>query len=281
MIRIAIIMTVFNRKDKTIKCLQNLEHQTTHFLDNVDLDIYMTNDGCTDGTPETIKEYFPYVNIIDGDGSLYWNRGMFTAWKRAAICDYDYYLWLNDDTYLFNDSIERLLATSELHANKAVIVGSCCASDNQKRITYGGYNLQGKIIDDVSTVSSCVQFNGNILLIPRFVFRKIGFNDSYYRHSLGDFDYALTIYSHNISAFVAQGVYGICDLHNDLPRWCNPKVPLYQRWKAFYAPGGNGANPFEFFYFRCKHFGVFSACVTFISNYVHLFFPRLWMMKNI
>ena len=121
--QIAVLLTVHNRREKTLCCLQNLFKQklNSDFL----MDVYLTDDGCTDGTPEAIREQYPKVIIIKGDGNLFWNRGMYTAWKKAAETqDYDFYLWLNDDTFLFNNAIQTLLKESSEKNNKSIIVAS-------------------------------------------------------------------------------------------------------------------------------------------------------------
>ena len=80
--QIAVLLTVFNRKEKTLLCLKNLYQQT--LPNEYRIDIYLTNDGCTDGTPEAVKEQYPQVNIINAQGNLYWNRGMHLAWQTAT-----------------------------------------------------------------------------------------------------------------------------------------------------------------------------------------------------
>lgn len=74
---IAALLTVYNRKEKTLACLRELFAQ--NIPDNYILNVYLTDDGCTDGTPEAIAIEFPSVHIIKGDGSLFWNRGMYAA----------------------------------------------------------------------------------------------------------------------------------------------------------------------------------------------------------
>ena len=51
--QIAVLLTVFNRKEKTLLCLKNLYQQT--LPNEYRIDIYLTNDGCTDGTPEAAR----------------------------------------------------------------------------------------------------------------------------------------------------------------------------------------------------------------------------------
>ena len=72
---IAALITCFNRKEKTILCLTNLFKQP--LLNNFELDVFLTDDGCTDGTAEAVGKMFPQVHIIKGDGNLFWNRGMY------------------------------------------------------------------------------------------------------------------------------------------------------------------------------------------------------------
>lgn len=274
--RIAIIITVFNRKDKTLQCLKNIEAQTIQSNKDCKVDIFLTNDGCTDGTPEAIRVQFPYVNIVEGDGTLFWNRGMYTAWQEAAKGDYDFYLWLNDDTYLKNDAIERLIDCSKHKENKSVVIGSCCSSLSENEITYGGHLKSGELIKDVTHEHECVIFHGNIVLIPRYIFNKIGFNDRHYRHAMGDYDYSLMVYRNGLKSYVAEGIFGVCDLHTSKPKWSDSNVPLIERWRAFHKPGGNGSNPLEFFYYKRKNYGIIPACFTFITNYIHVLFPKLW-----
>ena len=79
---LAILLTVHNRRENTLRCLQCVNAQLP--VSGVEADIYMTDDGCTDGTAETVSKRFPEVRIIKGDGGLYWNRGMIAAWEAAA-----------------------------------------------------------------------------------------------------------------------------------------------------------------------------------------------------
>ena len=103
---VAVLLTVFNRKDITLKGLSTLYAAMKPVEDKYSFDVYMTNDGCTDGTPEAVKNCFPDVHIINGNGNLYWSGGMRKAWDVAAKThDYDYYLWFNDDAVLYENAL--------------------------------------------------------------------------------------------------------------------------------------------------------------------------------
>ena len=271
--RISVLITVHNRKEQTLKCLKNLYSQS--LPDDFQLDVYLTDDGCTDGTPEAIKRDYPKVIIISGNGNLFWNRGMYMAWSEAEKNDYDYYLWLNDDTYLLDDCIKMLLNASDKANNKAIIVGYTLDSNRQK-VTYGGTDRYNRIILAHDSLTECDTFNGNIVLIPRYVYKIVGKNDPIFHHAIGDTDYGLRAKKLGIKSYIVAEPLGICDLHEHIAKWKDPGVPLIKRIRFLYKPGGNGSNPKQFFIYKMRHFGIMQAVITFISNHLHVLFPSLW-----
>ena len=269
---IAVLITCFNRKEKTLECLEHLHSQLP--VEGYETDVYLTNDGCTDGTPEAVRERFPEVHIIDGNGNLYWNRGMYTAWTRAAETkDYDFFLWLNDDTDIYDTLFHVLLESSQSSHNKAIIVG---ATENQSGImTYGGIHKgtiqkkpNGKLIE-------CDFFNGNIVLVPSYVFKKTGNLDYFYRHDKGDIDYGIRAALQGIKIFQAPQYLGHCENHGKLDDWCNPYVPFIKRWKSMFSI--TGINPKEMFHLSRKSNGYFKSCFCFCSIILRCIFPIIWV----
>lgn len=269
---ISVLLTVHNRCEKTLRALERL--YAIERPEGCRLRVWMTNDGCTDGTDEQVRMRFPEVQILQGDGSLFWNRGMRMAWEAAAQESPDFYLWLNDDTFLFDKALVRLVACSAVHDHRVISIGTTCDSATHSIVTYGGKSRQGGYVMDRERAMPCRYMNGNIVLIPRAVFDQVGYNDAHYRHALGDYDYGLMAQEKGVEIWVAPGFLGCCDLHETVATWKNPAKPLAARWRAMWQPAG--ANPLEYFYYRRKHFGFMPACVTFVSNFVHLLFPQWW-----
>src|SRR5260370_19050493 len=97
-------------------------------LEDVEMTVFMVDDGSTDGTTEAVSRQFPRVRVLRGDGSLYWVGGMRKAMAVAMAEQFDLYLWLNDDTRLFRECIAQLVGTMS-HVQRAddrpcIIVGS-------------------------------------------------------------------------------------------------------------------------------------------------------------
>ena len=269
--RIAVLLTCFNRKNQTISCLKAVKSSDLSDL-SVSIDIFLPDDNSSDGTKEAVKLLDKNIHIVQGNGQLYWNRGMYHAWQAAVQnYDYDYYLWLNDDTIIFEHSIRNLIKASEDKNDAAIIVGATRSANNT--ISYGG-RINDKLVIPCNKIAECNSFNGNIVLITRSVYHSLGNLDYYYSHALGDFDYGLRALKSNIRIFQTAEFEGVCEPHNELPRWCNPQVKISERIKAFQSP--LGGNPKEIFHFERSHRGAMIAAFHFFTIYLRVIIPQLW-----
>lgn len=268
---IAIIMTIHNRKEKTLKCLEFL-HRT-----NIKFDLYITDDNCTDGSIESINDKYPQAIIYKGDGNLFWNRGMYHSFQSAIKHGYDFYLWMNDDTNVKPFYLESLLDCSHNYGHQAIICGACINNETEKKITYGGYSNNYKILNISNIPQECSFASGNIFLIPSYVQNIIGNLDYYYRHSLGDFDYGARTINNNLKIIQAPNYLGTCDRHESLPKWRDSNYPLTDRFKHLYSPLGQ--NPKEQFHFHKKNTKLSKAIIKFILLHIRCIFPKLWGKK--
>lgn len=269
---VAVLMSVYNRRETTIRCLSLCVEQASHIAKagKYKFAFYMTEDGCTDGTAEAVSGKFPQVNIIHGDGSLFWNRGMCAAWDEAAKSSPDFYLWLNDDTMLRPGALSVMLENSAYLGHKAIVVGT--AEDRDGNFSYGGRTKYGKIVEPDPTIPVvCDVFNGNLVLVPSYVYRRLGTLDRVYSHGFGDFDYGVRAWKKDLTVVVAPGVLAICDRNPGIPRWRNPSVPLKARYAAIMGPKG---RPFrEQFIYDFRAFGLVRAILHFLSLNLKVLFP--------
>ena len=68
--KIAVLLTCFNRKIVTKTCLQNLFRQ--ELPQNHELEVFLCDDGSKDGTADLIKNEISNSTILYGKGNLWW-----------------------------------------------------------------------------------------------------------------------------------------------------------------------------------------------------------------
>lgn len=272
---IAVLITCHNRKEKTLACLTSLFHQELHH--DISFAIYLVDDGSTDGTSKAVKDKFPAVNIIPGNGNLYWCGGMRLAWEKAMKSDHDYFLWLNDDTILYTNAVQMLIDTSKkvdgsAEPARSIIVGSTCDPVTGLR-TYGGHVWDNGPIPVIPAddVQACDTMNGNIVLIPKIVANSVGNIDIEFSHAIGDTDYGLRARKQGISIWLAPGFQGVCEAGR-IPLWAQFETPLLKRLSILHSP--KGLPPKEYKLFHERHSRKWVIAV--LKLYLKTFFPRLW-----
>lgn len=257
--QIAVIMTCFNRCETTLACLQALHQQT------IDFDVYLTDDGSSDGTAEAIKAEFPQVKILQGNGNLFWVGGMRLAFAEAIKNSYNYYLWLNDDTFLEKDTLHKLLKIqlylSEQNCENSIVVGTTQDPITRKP-TYGGavkskkwYSNKFEFLEPTQVIQQCDAMFGNCVLIPHNVVAKVGNIDAAFIHSLGDLDYALRARKNGCSIWIAPGYVGTCSKNSIRNSWADTNLPLQERLRKVLQIKGFPLKPWTTF--CARHSGSF------------------------
>lgn len=280
--RIAVLMTCFNRRETTLECLRHLEGgiRLSSANHSLDVDVWLNDDGSTDGTDEAVTDWAISVNLrtlkfklnlIRGSGSDYWCGGMRRAWQAAVDSgiEYDGYIWLNDDTLLFEKALSLLLEPRD-----GIVVGATCDS-NRKCMTYGGKDIQGYDVVPNGTVQEVEILNGNFVYVPRKAFEVLGTFPDYFTHSMGDYDYGKRAREAGIKIYTTRDYIGICEKHDKPVVWKDPSQPLLQRFRNLYSPLG-GAEPPIFFRYNRLHYGLAPAWLRYLKQHAIALFPRIF-----
>lgn len=268
--KVAVLLTCHNRCDTTLKCLRHLF--ACQLPKDIAFDVWLNDDGCQDGTADAVLQSYPQVNVIKGSGADYWCGGMRRAWQAAVDSGvaYDGYLWLNDDTMLFENALELMLSGSK----DAIVTGAIC-DGTQTRMTYGGSYARGDMIPINGTYRLVEKVHGNCVWIPEPVYEKMGNFQPYLTHALGDVDYSRRALRAGIKLFLTPKYVGACDSNQSRPAWMREDVPLSMRLRNLYSPLGY-CEPFIYFRFCLYHDGLFVALKSIILQHIRVFFPSLW-----
>lgn len=277
-VRIAALLTCHNRREKTLQCLASL------FFDipgHISLTVFLVDDGSTDGTAAAVRQFFPEVIVISGNGDLYWAGGMRVAFKTAArLGEYDYYLWLNDDVVLDNGALLCALSWADNYrAKPAVLVGTIRDVATGKAI-YGGMRRpsmwRALYFEPVTTDSHpipCDTCSGNFLLIPSAIAMRVEMIDNIFRHACGDYDYGFRVRRYGYPLLVIPGSVGT-SARNPFPnREDICRLSIIERWQRITGPKLFPIRPW--FTYTYRHTGLLWP-IFFVRPYVEVFWPRLF-----
>lgn len=233
------------------------------------LSVFLCDDNSSDGTGDMLASEFPQVFVTAGNGQLYWGGGMRQAWNLAkSKGEYDFFLWLNDDTFILPNGLRQLWEDYWRISEPALVVGAC-ALPGTKTFSYGGHGDPSPI--PPSGKPQKVKYvNGNLVLIPSEIEKKVGPISAAYTHYLGDIDYAMRVRQAGYPCFSSSTYLAECDT-NELPNWADPKLPLSRRWKIAHHIKGLALN--EYVFFKSYHYGKWVGFKSRMDVYLKIIHP--------
>jgi GT2 family glycosyltransferase len=236
-VNIAVLMACYNRKELTRRCLTHLFEARA----DVNLDVFLVDDGSTDGTAEMVRTTWPTVKIVAGTGSLFWSGGMNLAWSTAlsAKPDYDAFLWLNDDAALYGTGLDGMLsdlAAVRRSPDDPVIIVGAMQDQTRSRVTYGAQEIASKrkplrmsVAAPSGAPAPCDTFSGNAVLITRAVVDRVGLLSPDFHHTFSDLDYGLRARKAGVSVFGSSDYVGTCELNTVGGTFADPALSRWRR----------------------------------------------------
>lgn len=259
--KIAVLMTCFNRRELTLAFLCSLERLEIPV--DCTIDIYLNDDSSSDGTVNAamswaagaIRTKVPVrLFVSKGTGRDYWCGGMRRAWKCAlgSGVKYDYFLWANDDVVLYPWALVELLNSAKTRTASPVgIVCGCFCDPETKKLTYGGRDDQ-QLLEPNGVPQLCRYIHGNTVLVPSATYERIGIFDSRWTHGFGDSDYGLCCIEAGMCCLTTSRYIGECRQHRITAPWFSSEFPLRERIKLAQQPVGGNFK--EFLLYRQKHY---------------------------
>jgi len=299
MIKISVLLTCYNRKAMTVSCLQKLMLVRNNYnernFNKIAVSVFLTDDGCTDGTPEAVRECMKNedLHIIEADGNAFWAGGMRLAWSKAIkIGGFDFYLLLNDDTDVWENLFDELLSANDyclkMFGKRGVYSGNTTWKNDYTKMSFGGKKGNGIFIERFrwvypnGTPQRCDIVNANILLVSKDVVDEIGILSGCYHHGAADNDYGMRANKAGFPVVITGNYCGSCDADNyDHRQECEKlrKMSLAERKIYFSNPVHSIHDKYEFTKKWRKPF----LPVLLFFHFLHLYFPSLYgkLMKGL
>lgn len=279
--RVAVLLTCHNRKSKTLSCLETLYRAAIPI--EMEFQVYLVDDGCTDGTVESVSNTFPSVKIIQGNGNLYWAGGMRLAWNTALKeQNYDAFILLNDDVKLHANFIENFISCDEYSRTtygSAGVYSAATEDPVNQKITYGGSKIlshrlrvKSKPIVPANSPQLIDIANANILWVDLRVVKAIGILDSRFTHGNADYDFALRARKSKFPVLLASKAGGLC-INDHGKNFLSHNETLARRIRYLKSPTGLAYSDYLFFVRR--HFPS-TLPYAFSMLWLKTLAPRLW-----
>ncbi len=194
--KVEIVAPVHNRREITLQCLLSLSKIETRGLD---VHVVIVDDGSSDGTSEAIRKEFPKVEIVKGDGSLWFTEGTNVGVRAALKNNPDYVLMMNDDQVFDSKFLQYMVETAEKYPRS--IVGSLLllwdmphklfqTSPRWETFSGGWRHWQRQTVWTIPEKAWEVGvIAGNCLLIPVQAIKEVGLMNSKRYPNFGDAEY--------------------------------------------------------------------------------------------
>lgn len=274
-LRVLVIFTCFNRKEKTESCIRTLVEGNSEY----ELTFLVVDDNSTDGTVQLLNEMKKEfdIHILQGSGGLFYSGGMRLGMEFALenfeAREYDYLLMINDDVIFFEKCISKMINQSGKQ-NGSIVVGATCNAENQLSYSAIKYirGIRYQKVECSEWNTPVDTFNANCVLIPYSTFVKAGCIDSNYVHSLGDFDYGLHLRKMGNHIYVSKEYVGQCENNSIDGTWRDTSLSRIERIKR--KENIKGAPTKQWFYFLKKNFGMNRAIVGSITPFMRILIKK-------
>ena len=229
--RVVIVTPVHNRKAITLQCLRSLSR-----IDRTGLDVHIivVDDGSTDGTGDAIRREFPEVEVVEGDGNLYYTKGTNLGMRVGLQRNPDYILTINDDSLFHREFLVRMVDCAQRHP-RSVIGALLLRWDAPNQIAQyaprwdtwsGGWTWpQNLTVQTVPQGPVDVELiPGNCVLLPRAAVQQEGLmNERAFPYGWGDAEYTSRLRKGGWRLLIESGARVWVE-----PNLLTPKAPLSQ-----------------------------------------------------
>ena len=228
--KVFVIIITYNAMKWAEKCFSSLKSSSAPVT-------CIVIDNCsTDGTQHFIQTHFPEIDFIQSEKNLGFgkanNIGIEKAYKNGA----DFFYLMNQDAWIYPDSIEKLLKAYETHPNqKEIGILSPMHLDGSEQLLdifldkYIAHNFEKtRLISDLYFQKLKPFYEMNFVnaahwLIPRSTIETVGGFNPYFFHYGEDTEYVNRVHFHQKKILLIPDSKVVHDGKQNLKK-VNPKI---------------------------------------------------------
>lgn len=205
--RILVIIVTFNGMRWIDRCLTSLL-ESSHKVD-----VFIIDNGSSDGTQDYIQSHFSMFIFKQSKYNLGFGGANNIGLEYALLNEYDYVYLLNQDAWIFPDTIQQLINISQSHPDYGIISPMQYSGD--EIILDSGFqrifDSSNKTTDEIVEVPFIMAAHW---FIPCKFIRKIGGFSPTFFHYGEDNNIIDRIHFHNLKVGVHKNSKGVHDRYN-------------------------------------------------------------------
>ena len=210
------VVVTFNAGPYIVHCLESLR------ASSVETQVILVDNGSTDGTTELIQSRFPDMELIQSTKNMGFGKANNIGLRKALAEGFDYTFLLNQDAWIQNDTLSKLIAfhkghpqygiLSPLHLNEK---GTAIDPKFSANLHVRNRQFLDDVLFDRKKACYDVRFvNAAFWLLPLNTLQKVGgFNDFYFMYG-EDGDLCERVWHHDMKVGVVPEALGHHARHN-------------------------------------------------------------------
>jgi GT2 family glycosyltransferase len=196
--KVFVIIVTYNGSKWIEKCINSLLHST------YPIDIVVIDNCSTDNSVELLKQ-FPQIHLIQSNENLGFGKANNIGIDYALKNNADYVFLLNQDTWIFDDTISNLIAVAQNNPSFGIVSPMHFSGDEKTLdegfVTY--YN--GKIEENSDATIANVPFiNAAAWLVSSACLKKVGGFEPLFGHYGEDRNYCDRVLYHQFQIVIAE-----------------------------------------------------------------------------
>ncbi len=214
--RLAVIIINWNQAHLTCTCVQRIINNIQTAKTNIVYQIIVVDNGSTDNSATMISEQFPSIILIGLSHNQGFAKGVNCALRHPACNDTDLCLFINNDAYLAENALDRLL--DSITNDSSDIVSPIIYTDMSSGHLWSAGSMIGKhTLRNINNRPSsramksaitCDMVTFCIVLVPYAVFMQVGMLDESFFMYYEDWDFCLRSKQYGIRLQVNPNAVG-------------------------------------------------------------------------
>lgn len=201
-LKIFVIVVTYKGQQWYDRCFASLRES------NMPVETIVIDNG-NDGTTEYLKEHFPEITILPNTENLGFGKANNMGMRYALDHGCDYVFLLNQDAWIFPDTMEQLVAAAEANPEYGIVAPVQCnkemtkALDGVIQFLINPDNVNRELFSDlmmgmVKDIYPVAEINAAAWLLPRKTLEMVGGFDPIFLHYGEDWNYLSRVLYHGL-----------------------------------------------------------------------------------